>query len=700
MKLKKIITATFHLCLVALMTACSDSVPSEDFGPSPEANTDGVFFHAANTVYMAKAKNDTIHLTIGRSKTSSAQSYQFVTNVTDSTGTDAKNHIIVPESVSFGSGEDRHDIDIIMTDLDYDMPYTVEMKVSDKDATPYATGTQKFTVTCEDPDAWEVVTKKAVFVNNFWSSILSGSTTMYGNVTVKKYRGKNIFRIYDLPMAFREEWTQYYQMAPDCELTVDAQTYPIEIDCDKYSQPNSRIKKVYMPFQSLGVKLGELSGSPYTVGEVWAGSVAYNLMSATTGDYISEAMYPLGTYDTQTGVFKFGKIAVDYGDDAFGIQLCQGETALYLDESKMEVDIRDLLFTNIRRATFNSKAYLDQNGYYMSQGTKLGQCSDSEYEDAQYTFRIQAPYTAGHDLYFTHKNGRVKFLDGQLTGSTTLGGYPIYCESKTSSYIKNDQEEKYVFNMNFYYINDKSERYDLGTFEEELVMGSTITYYTADDLIRDKSIDEYVGEWSGEFVYVSDQNTTVRANVSIKKDDQYTLIIRGLAPYMESQNGYDSSLYLDWNDETGTFDFLPQYANTFNQYQINVYTADLDNPNSELYDLYNLRVGFLKDGRLAFVNNPDNAVPVNCAVFYTPASGGALVEPFVPYNLVLERVSETAKPSHMPSLASNMVPWSSFKKISNTNRHSNGTPVFNMGGSNASNALKLLKMKKTNLMRK
>lgn len=669
---------------VMVLTACSDAVPSEDFGPSPAVNTDGVFFYAANTTYMAKAKNDTLKLAVGRSKTAAASSYQIVTTVTDSTGTSAKERVIVPETVSFGAGESVDSIMVVMSNLDYDMPYEVEVAVADKDATPYADCSQKFTVKCEDPDAWVLFSDKAVFVNNFWSSLLSGSTTVYGGVTVKKYKGKNVFRIYGLPMTFKTEWTTYYGLAPDCELTVDAETYPIEIDCDKYSDPNARVKKLYMPFQSLGIKLNQLDGAAYAPGEVWAGSIAHNLMSATTGDYMTEAMYPLGTYDTQTGVFKFGKLAVDYGDDALGIQPCGSETALYLDESKMETDVRDLLYKNVRRATYNSKAYLDETGMYMSQGTKLGICSDEEYEDAPYTYRISAPYTAGFDLFFTHKNGRVKFLDGQLTGSTALGGYPIYCEAKTATYVKNDQGEKYVFDMTFYYTNDQGVRYDLGTFKEELALGSTITYYSADDLVPGKDIDDYVGTWKGEFVYVSDQNQTTMANVTITKEDNYTLIIRGLSPFMESNYGYDSSLYLDWNDETQMFDFMPQYANTYNQYQINVYMANLDDPNSELYDGYNLRVGFLKDGRLAFVNNPDNAQPVNCAVFYTPASGGALVEPFIPYNLVLERVEEQMPAKQYGSKIRSMIPWKNFGAIKSSDSKANGRPVFSAGQSASS----------------
>lgn len=677
------ITMGIALMAMGVMASCSDSVPSEDFGPSPEVNSDGVFFHTANSAYMAKAKNDTLKIALGRSKADAAQTYQLVTNVTDSAGVDAKNNIIVENAVSFKAGESTDSVMIIMKDIEYDNPYTVTLSVADKDATPYADCTESFTITCEDPDAWELLSDKAIFVNNLWSSILSGSTTAYQGVVIKKYKGKDIFRIYDLPATFRAEWTQDFQLAPDCELTVDPDTYPIEIDCEKYSDPKARIKKLYMPFQSLGIKLNQLEGTAYKAKEVWAGSVAHNLMSATTGEPITEAVYPLGTYDPVNGIFKFGNLAVDYGDDDLGIRLCQSETALYLDESKMETDVRDLLYKNVRRAVFNSKAYLNEDGSYMSQGTKLGVCVDEEYEDASTTFRISSPYNSGYDLFFTHKNGRVKFLDAQYTGSTALGGFPIMCEASSSSYVKTDDKEKYVFNLVFYYTNDKGVRYDLGEFEEELVLGSTITYFTADDLIPEIPLNDYIGTWRGEFTYVSDQNYTAEFDVTIEKEDKQTLVIRGLSPYMETNYGYDSSLYLEYNKKTGVFDFYPQYANTYNQYQINVYTANLDDPNSELYDGYNLRVGFVKDGRIAFVNNPENRddrgepVEVNCAVFYTPASGGALVEPFIPYNLVLTKVEDNTEPSNVfGSAIRNMIPWRSFGAIRSRNTHSNGKATF------------------------
>lgn len=673
----KSLTALTILTAAAL-TACTDAVPSEDFGPSPEANTDGVFFYSANTAIMAKAKTDTLRFAIGRAKTAAAQSYHLTTSATDSAGNDARNNIIIPETVTFAAGQDVDSISIIIKDIDYDCDYTVEMSLGDEAATPYANSTHKFTVKCEDPDAWELFTSKAVFVNNFWSSILSGSTTMYKNVKVKKYKGRDIFRIYDLPATFRAEWTEYYQLAPDCELTVDPETYPIELDCEKYSDPKARVKKLFMPFQSLGVKLGTLEGMT-TAGEIFAGSVAYNLQSAATGEPISEAMYPIGTYDTKTGVMAFGNIATDFSDEIVGIRLCQSQTYLYLDENNVEQDIQNMLYKNLYRATFNSTAYLDESGQYMSQGTKIARCIDEDYEDAPYTYRISAPYTANHDLYFTHKNGRVKFLDNQMTGSTALGGYPIMCEAKTATYTETAEKKAYNFEMVFYYTNDKSERYNLGTFHEELVVGSEISYFSAADLVPGKSIDDYVGKWKGDFTYVSDQNTGITSEVTISKDDDYTLIIRGLSPYMESNYGYDSSLYLEWNDETGVFDFFPQYANTFNQYQINVYMGNLDDPAGELYDNQSLRVGLLKDGRMAFVNNPDNDYEVNCAVFYTPASGGALVEPFIPYNLVLTRVEDTQAKPNYPKNVQTMIPCRHPSQVRGNNNKSYGHPAFTMG---------------------
>lgn len=696
--LHKSLAALVLLAAIAF-SSCTDSVPSEDFGMSPESNNAGVFFHEDITNYSPKTAHDTLKLAIGRINSDLAASYKIKGNVADSAGHDASNYVILPEATNFAAGQATDTVSIILNGIPYNTDYKVSLSFDAADASQYALSSIEFSIYCEDPDAWELLTDKAIFINNFWSSILSGSTTGYRDVKVKKYKGRDLFRIYGLPATFRYEWTTLFELAPDCELTVDEEEYAIEIDCEKYSDPKSKIKKLYMPFQSLGVKLNQMDGAAYAPGEVYAGSVAYNLQSASTGDYMTEGQYPLGTYDTSTGVFKFGNIAVDYGDDLLGIQLCRSEVALYLDESKMETDIRDLQYKNIRRATYHSRAYLESDGSYMAQGTKLGQCVDEEYEDAENTYRITAPYVSGIDLYFTHnkKTGKLKFLPGQQVGSTALGGYPILCESNTTTYTKTDSTEFYTFNMTFYYINDEGNRYDLGTFKEKLELGSEISYFTADDLVPNTPLDAYVGTWTGEFLFINDLNSAVKSTVTIEKDDDYTLLIRGLAPYMESEYGYDSSLYLDWNDETGVFDFSPQYANTFNSYQINVYTANLDDPNSELYEANSLRVGMLNDGRIAFVNDPNNNQPVNCAVFYTPAQGGALVEPFIPYNLVLEKdeSAEEAKAEY-PANAKAMTPWRNFNNYRRGQQHSNGIPAFGITQGTTSTS-KFYTIKKSNL---
>lgn len=692
MKFKNIFAAAL---VSAALAGCADTVPSEDKGISPESNTMGLYFLQSdlNSVKL-KDVTDTLNIVMGRVKTSEVATSKL--NVSMRTADGEVNLVKSVGDVHFEVGEENDTVQLVVGPLAYGVNYTIDLGVDKSLISPYADSELSFSVYCEDPDAWELLTDSAIFVNNFWSCILSNSTITYQGVTVKKYRGKDVFRIYGLPTAFQAEWQQYYELAPDCQLT-KGDDEGLEIDCEKYSEPNKAIKKLYMEFQSLGVNLGPLSGSEYNIGEVWAGSVAYNLQSASTGDYLTEGQYPLGTYDSKNGVFKFGKIAVDLGDD-LGIQLCNSEIALYLDESKLEVDLRDLLYKNERRGVFKSTAYLNEDGSYVEQGTKIARCVSEEYEDADKTFRISAPYVSGFDLYFVQDGNRVTFPSGQTTGSTSLGGYPILCESKSCSYVKNEKEEYYKFPMTFYYVNESGTRYDLGTFNERLDVGSTITYYTPDSLVRDRSIDDYVGTWVGEFVYVSDLNYTIEAEVTIAKDDDYTLVIRGLSPYMEASYGYDSSLYLDWNDETGMFDFVPQYANTYNGYQINALLANLDDPNSYLYDNGKLRVGFTKDNRLAFINDPGNeellGTSLNCIVYYTTASGGSLVEPFIPYNLVLTKVEEDASEvsAFVKSLKVNtMLPWSTFGALRKLGSH-NVKTNFAQGSVPTTSGIQLMKL--------
>lgn len=682
MKIKNIIAALLAGITIA---SCADKVPSDDKGPSPECDNVGVFFlqEGLNSLKL-KDVTDTITIVMGRINTNEVTSCDL--NIDMSTEDGSVSLIQEKDKVSFAKGESSDTVKFVVGPLEYGVNYTIDLSLDESLVSPYAKSQMSFNVYCEDPNAWETFCDSAIFVNNLWSSVLSNSTITYRDIKIKKYRGKDIFRIYGLPTIFQREWQEYFQLAPDCKITADEDA-SIELDCEIYSDPNKSIKKLYMDFQSLGVSLGAVDGTPYTVGEVWAGSVAYNLTSASTGEPLSEGQYPLGTYDPANGVFKFGKIAVDYGND-LGIQLCNSETAIYLDESKLETDIRDLLYKNERRALFKSKAYLNEDGSYVEQGTKIARCISEDYEDADKTFRISAPYVAGHDLYFIQDGKRVTFPSGQITGSTSLGGYPILCESKACSYVKTDTTEYYKFPMAFYYINENGQRYDLGTFDEVLEVGSVITYFTPDSLVRNKSIDDYVGTWIGEFVYISDLNQTVEAEVTITKDDDYTLMIRGLSPYMEAQYGYDSSLYLDWNEDTGMFDFVPQYANTYNSYQINALLANLDDPSGYLFDNGKLRVGFTNDGRIAFINDPSNesitGSELNCIVFFTTANGGSLVDPFIPYNLVLSRSNENStdvKKRIRSSKVSTMIPWSNFGALQKLGNHTVMKTKFGSAGS-------------------
>lgn len=676
MNFKKI----FALALPFLaLASCTDSVPSEDFGPSPVCDNEGVYFFQEDLKSLKlKDVTDTISIVMGRLNTEKETNCPLHINMSTPEGQVAL--VREQDDISFLRGENVDTVRFVVGPLAYGVNYDIDLTLDESVVSPYAKSQMSFSVYCEDPNAWETFCDSAIFVNNFWSCILSGSTISYKNVEIKKYRGKNIFRIYGLPTLFQREWQEYFEMAPNCNLT-RSDDEGLEIDCEMYSDPNKAIKKVYMPFQSLGVNLGKLDGTNYTVSEVFAGSVAYNLQSASTGEYMTEGQYPLGTYDPANGVFKFGKIAVDLGDD-LGIQLCQSEIAIYLDESKLETDLRDLLYKNEKRGVFKSRAYLNEDGSYVEQGTKIARCVSENYEDANKTFRISAPYVSGYDLYFIQEGKKVSFPSDQITGSTSLGGYPILCESKACSYVKTDSTEYYRFPMSFYYVNESGKRFDLGTFDEYLEVGSTITYFTPDSLVANRPIDDYVGKWLGEFVFVSDLNYTVEAEVTIEKDDDYTLVIRGLSPYMEAQYGYDSSLYLDWNDETGMFEFVPQYANTYNGYQINALLANLDDPNSYLYDNGKLRIGFTKDDRIAFINDPDNqetiGTDLNCIVYYTTASGGSLVEPFIPYNLVLTRVEDDASnaPAFMTSKVSSMLPWSSFGSLQKLGHHTVLHPNF------------------------
>ena len=182
MKLKNI----FPVILAGMaLTGCVDTVPSDDRGSSPEGNTLGLFFVQSdlNSVKL-KDVTDTLSIVMGRVQTDEAVTSKV--NVTMSSGGGEVNLVQKVDEVHFEAGEQTDTIQLVVGPLAYGVNYTIDLGVDESLSTPYANSDLSFTVYCEDPDAWEVLSDSAIFVNNFWSCILSNSTVTYKNLLIKR----------------------------------------------------------------------------------------------------------------------------------------------------------------------------------------------------------------------------------------------------------------------------------------------------------------------------------------------------------------------------------------------------------------------------------------------------------------------------------------------------------------------------------
>ncbi|MDR1004353.1 MAG: hypothetical protein LBL97_05030, partial [Prevotellaceae bacterium] len=120
-----------------------------------------------------------------------------------------------------------------------------------------------------------------------------------------------------------------------------------------------------------------------------------------------------------------------------------------------------------------------------------------------------------------------------------------------------------------------------------------------DKLEKGKSIDDYVGQWK---VPSTDGDQSGYFVATITKADDTTLFVNGLCPI----TGYDDTMALLYDPETGLLTLMPQLTSILQGYQgiLVVY----DSTEGYFYDesSENFIGGLTKDGELLFVENPDN----------------------------------------------------------------------------------------------
>lgn len=621
-KLNKFIWGLVSACVLTL-GACTDDVPSEDFGNSPQVEGEGVYFpNSMKTSYTlsnedpdATAASGVIKLPVQRTQPGVAVTVDLKAEMDAATAA----VFTVPNTVQFLEGKDTASVKILIDNAERGVEYSVKLTFAA--GTEYANSTQTIAALYPNKEVWEVVTEEAVFVDQIFSLWGVGDVVFTG-VTVEKLKDKNKYRflsVYDndyftgigLSAIFPADFELPY-------IILDGETYSKPEEGEDIVKPENALWQI--PRTYLGFSLSSTLDFKYDPTFLTFGSFAYNL--STSSGVLTEDDYALGSFNKKKQMFDLGVCFHNLPD--FSFQQVEG-FQLWLDKSKMEVVYdRDYApWTPMEEATgtYYSGILGEDFIVNMEQGTT------AEGEDP--IFHLTSVYADKVNITFFHNKEKntVRVPKKQDTGMVTeVGGNKIYVDAKKASY--DPEKETYIFEMEFYLIGEDGKKTaTLGTGTEKFRVG--YTGITLDDLQRGKSIVDYCGNWVAPFLSMKDGNTGNSLVSVIPLEGENGVIIRGLSALDPKQ--YDDAALAEYDPESGLLFLFPQDVTSYGKYGVVLSTYDVNDPGNYNLDSY-LIGGLTEDGIFAFVNAPENEVPANSVRYLAIDGNQALwLNTFVPY---------------------------------------------------------------------
>lgn len=216
----------------------------------------------------------------------------------------------VPTEVSFADGVTEAKITVAYQNMERDVPYSLTLSAAD--GTPY--GIKDLTITAICPLVWEVVSTKAMLVDNMFEAF-SVTGLKISDITVEKHPDLNKYR-------FKSPYdNSYFKYLFEIEaLFEDGFELPyIELDGETY--PGG----YYISTTKLGWKMVNGVGPKVTNDWNTFGSVYGNLSNDLS-------KYPLGSYDEAEKVFNLGALyfCIDNAGKEFNYPLSSA-TLLYLN---------------------------------------------------------------------------------------------------------------------------------------------------------------------------------------------------------------------------------------------------------------------------------------------------------------------------------------------------------------------------------
>lgn len=583
-------------------TACDDS----DFTPGENFSGEGVYISpAVATAIDLEGEEGTFDIEILRSKIQGA----VASEVKVEFGEGAANCFTVPSVVNFAEGENSAKLSVAYSNVVRGTKY--QMTITVADGTPYGLSSQTFTLCYpEDKGNWEVVSTKAVLIDNLFS-MYGAKNVQISELTVEKEVGVDRYRIrspYD---------NSYFQALFQMNNVIgdDSDLPYIILDGEKFKEEAPG--KYYIAPTNLAFQMVDGVGPKGDREWNTFGSVAGNLNTPSGPIPPTSEEYPLASYDKNSKSFDFGAVYHNVGGEKGGM-IPFTDMKLYLDPALMVPDYdRDYTWYDdyLMSGTFKSTLDGEQSWKQAVQRAK---------EDPTF-FRFVSLYAPSTEEQKTHiyfhldlENKVFSFLKNQPTGlKTQIGNKDIYVTATTGKTAIDAEKKLLSFGLKFHLLDEKGK--EAGVLAEEVM--ESFTYGNAYALAKGKKMDDYVGNWD---VVLTNGTQNIPSKVSINKvqDEQKVdhLKVTGLSGIDPKKYNDEFELYFD--SESGWLGFgfqqLKKYQDKLDTF-IAPFASDefaLDSSGEVV-----LLGGFNENGLLEFVNVLTNPITYDSMVYLVSPDG-------------------------------------------------------------------------------
>lgn len=627
--------------------ACVDEVPSDDFGPSPAVESNGVYFpNTMQTSYELGEANEPAEVTektgsftlpVERTNPGQAVTIEVTTEM------DAETAAVfsVPTSVTFEAGSATSELVVNYTAAQRGVSY--KLNISFGEGTEYAASYQTITALFPALEIWEEVSTEAVFIDQLFSPF-GASDLVFEGLTVEKLQGKERYRFqspYDnTPRLVDSETGVAY---PYFQYLFGMDVFPADFEApyivldgeeilpakddgsreytdEELAELGPEKRLYYIAPTALGFAMLNGVGPEADASFNTFGSFAYNLSSGGVG--LTEEDYPLGSYNKSKEMFDFGTVyhQLGTGTSAGGFVELSG-FELWLNPAKMTVvydrDYQPWTSVPDMAGTFISEVVGEQYTVMVDQGTLPEGETDPIY-------RLVSPYAEGTNIAFFHnmETGTLRVPKGQATGMTAFGN-AVYVDVTKASY--DAETATYTFECTFYYNMKDGDSTIKATLQSTTEVFRSGWFPLTLDTMIPGTIDDFVGTYDVVFDYYDGSNPSVLSSVTLTKIDEYTLLAEGLAPYMAAAEGWEPGFKLSYDPDQGLVAAMAQNVAAFQGVSVKGWPANLSVTNMNPYNV--LIGGFDSDGNLVFLNSEDNSY--ECTTIFFLDADGYIVDPYL-----------------------------------------------------------------------